>query len=100
MGLLQPMPPIGLDRATLAKFGNQWTKNGESLSRSKPYSSLELGNFIDQAIGESLAAMLSTTIVRPRGTALLPEYDDAVEVGPIRVIGGIRPQNFDVGYRP
>ena len=23
-----------------------------------------------------------------------------VEVGPVRVIGGVRPQNFDVGYRP
>ncbi len=25
---------------------------------------------------------------------------DCVEVGPVRVIGGVRPQNFDVGYRP
>jgi hypothetical protein len=23
-----------------------------------------------------------------------------VELGPVRVIGGVRPQNFDVGYRP
>jgi hypothetical protein len=23
-----------------------------------------------------------------------------VEVGPVRIIGGVRPQNFDVGYRP
>ena len=23
-----------------------------------------------------------------------------MEVGPVRVIGGVRPQNFDVGYRP
>lgn len=25
---------------------------------------------------------------------------DCVELGPVRVIGGVRPQNFDVGYRP
>lgn len=33
-------------------------------------------------------------------TALLPPEPDCVEVGNVRVVGGIRPQNFDVGYRP
>src|SRR5262249_17049664 len=32
--------------------------------------------------------------------ALLPAKPDVVEVGPVRVVGGIRPQNYDVGYRP
>src|SRR5207253_3737317 len=32
--------------------------------------------------------------------ALLPTGADVVEVGPVRIIGGIRPQNYDVGYRP
>src|SRR5205823_6261088 len=32
--------------------------------------------------------------------ALLPPDADVVEVGPVRIVGGIRPQNFDVGYRP
>lgn len=31
---------------------------------------------------------------------LLPPLDNCVEVGPARIIGGIRPQNFDVAYRP
>jgi hypothetical protein len=31
---------------------------------------------------------------------LLPAATDCVEVGEFRVIGGVRPQNFDVGYRP
>ncbi|MDE2801716.1 MAG: hypothetical protein OXK21_02390 [Chloroflexota bacterium] len=61
---------------------------------------MELGELIDQAVGESLAAMLNTNIVKPTATALLPAQYDAVEVGPLRVIGGVRPQNFDVGYRP
>ncbi len=33
-------------------------------------------------------------------TALLPPEQDCVEVGNVRVVGGVRPQNFDVGYRP
>lgn len=31
---------------------------------------------------------------------LLPPVENCVEVGPARIIGGIRPQNFDVAYRP
>lgn len=31
---------------------------------------------------------------------LLPPSPNCVEVGPARIIGGIRPQNFDVVYRP
>ena len=100
MGQLQSMPAVSLDQAKLAAFGKQWEKNGQRLSRSKPYSSMELGELIDQAVGESLAIMLNTSIVKPTATALLPAQYDVVEVGPLRVIGGVRPQNFDVGYRP
>ena len=39
-------------------------------------------------------------ITKPSPTDLLPQKPDIVEVGPVRVVGGIRPQNFDVGYRP
>jgi len=39
-------------------------------------------------------------IYKPKGNSLLPPAPDCVEVGPVRVIGGVRPQNFDVGYRP
>jgi len=39
-------------------------------------------------------------IVTPSSNALVPSLPDCVEVGPVRVIGGVRPQNFDVGYRP
>lgn len=40
------------------------------------------------------------SVVTPKATALIPSQPDCVEVGPVRVIGGVRPQNFDVGYRP
>lgn len=36
----------------------------------------------------------------PSSTQLQPSLPDCVEVGPVRVVGGVRPQNFDVGYRP
>jgi len=32
--------------------------------------------------------------------SLIPPLRDCVEVGEIRTIGGVRPQNFDVVYRP
>lgn len=39
-------------------------------------------------------------VVKPSPTALTAPLADCVEVGPVRIIGGVRPQNFDVGYRP
>lgn len=40
--------------------------------------------------------------VSSSSASLLPPADrpDCVEVGEVRVIGGVRPQNFDVAYRP
>ena len=38
-------------------------------------------------------------IVKPTSTALTAATE-CVEVGPVRIIGGVRPQNFDAGYRP
>lgn len=71
------------------------------MSRTPPYSSLELGGVFDRAVGEALAAMPGgISVVRPSASALTASSTDCVEVGPVRVIGGVRPQNFDVGYRP
>ena len=55
----------------------------------------------DFAVGKALATMLGNIqIVTPNANALTPPQPDCVEVGPVRIIGGVRPQNFDVGYRP
>jgi hypothetical protein len=55
----------------------------------------------DSAVGGALAEMLGgIPVAVPSSTSLLPAAPDSVEVGPVRVIGGVRPQNFDVGYRP
>src|SRR5439155_507167 len=65
------------------------------------YSSSQLGNIFDTAVGGALATMLGgIPIVRPNARRLVASQRDCVEVGPVRVVGGVRPQNFDVGYRP
>lgn len=95
------MPPIQINADELAKFGKAWLDNGERLSRTPPYSSGELGRLFDSATGTALATMLGDIpIVAPNSNALMPILPDCVEVGPVRVVGGVRPQNFDVGYRP
>lgn len=101
MPSLQAMPPITLPAGTLLPFGTKWTANDGALSRTPPQSSGELGNVIDAAVGNALAIMLGgLPIIVPNSNRLVPAQPDCVEVGPVRVIGGVRPQNFDVGYRP
>jgi hypothetical protein len=108
MARLTMMPPLLLDQTQLAAFGAQWTANGQSLSRAPPYSSGQLGAFFDAAVGRALATMLGgIPISTPNANSLIPppptpgsRHTDCVEVGPVRIIGGVRPQNFDVGYRP
>lgn len=95
------MPPVIVAQSDLASFGAMWRSRGGSLSRTPPQSSSQLGNLFDAAVGSALAIMLGNIpIVRPTATALTAPVSDCVEVGPVRIIGGVRPQNFDVGYRP
>lgn len=101
MAILKNMPSIVIDKAELKKFGDVWTSNGGKLSRTPPFSSNNLGKLFDQSIGKSLAELLGgIPVVTPSGNSLIATNADCVEVGPVRVIGGVRPQNFDVGYRP
>ena len=106
MARLATMPPLVFEQDELAAFGAQWKTNGQSLSRTPPHSSGQLGAFFDNAVGRALAVMLGNiSIVAPSANALTPPVTgsrnpDCVEVGPVRIIGGVRPQNFDVGYRP
>ena len=101
MALLQTMPKIVIPAAELLPFGQTWTANGGSLSRTPPNSSSQLGNLFDAKVGDALATMLGNIpVVVPKMTNLIPSTADCVEVGPCRIVGGIRPQNFDVGYRP
>src|SRR5438128_1862472 len=102
MGSLASMPAIAIAPAELLPFGQTWTARGGSLSRTPPNSSIQLGALIDSKVGSALATMLGGIQVTSPASrnALLPPAADCVEVGPCRIIGGVRPQNFDVAYRP
>jgi hypothetical protein len=101
MPALASMPPISIDEDTLAQFGSVWIQNGGNLKRTPPFSSSDLGRVFDSAVAQSLAVLLGgIPVVTPNARALVPPQPDCVELGPVRIIGGVRPQNFDVGYRP
>jgi hypothetical protein len=105
MAELQHMPPIIIPPEELFPFGHKWKENGNCLARTPPLSSMELTYVFDKKIGSALAGMLGNIPVveltqNNTNPPLIPAIADCVEVGPCRVIGGIRPQNFDVGYRP
>ena len=97
MARLTTMPPLVFDPAQIAAFGVRWAANGQSLSRTPPYSSGQLGAFFDQAVGQALAMMLGgIPIVTPGANALTPPpppprspHADCVEVGPVRILGGV-----------
>jgi hypothetical protein len=101
MAHLALMPPININKSELVKFGQMWIKANGRLPRTPPYSSSELGRLFDHAVATALAVMLGgIKIVQPSSTTLTPPEPDVVEIGNVRIIGGVRPQNFDVGYRP
>lgn len=62
---------------------------------------MEFGKLFDAAVAASLSAMLGGIEIKTPGrTALTPPKPDCLEIGDVRIIGGVRPQNFDIGYRP
>jgi len=108
MAELQKMPPIEIDPIELKKWGEKWlsNKNAENGQRKAEYcfdrqQSVNFASFIDFAFGKAISKMLGNiNVTTPMGNSLLPEYPDIVEVGSVRIIGGVRPQNFDAAYRP
>ncbi len=102
------MPPLNISTAELKKWGNLWlgesnpvTKKSKRSECFDRHQSVNFASFIDAEFGRVLAVMLGDIPVkRPNGNSLIPSLPDCVEVGPVRIIGGIRPQNFDAAYRP
>jgi hypothetical protein len=94
---LQPMPPVNLPVSEFQEFGAVWLQNASFTKKQ----GMDFGNLLDSAVGTSLAVMLGgVSIEVPNQNQLQPSLPDCVEVGPVRIVGGVRPQNFDVGYRP
>jgi hypothetical protein len=91
------MPPLLLPISEMHAFGQHWL-DGEAFTKKQ---GMDFGTLFDRAVGEALAAMLGgIPILTPTSKQLQPSEADCVEVGPVRIVGGVRPQNFDVGYRP
>lgn len=106
--LADNMPALVVDQAELSRWGQLWltnlnpetnrTKRNNAFDRQQ---SVNFASFIDRSFGNSLATMLGGIPVRTvTSNSLLPPEADCVEVGKTRIIGGIRPQNFDAAYRP
>lgn len=92
------MPPITLPLTACQQFGQDWTQGGAKFTKKQ---AMDFAKLLDTAVGDSLAVMLGNIPVTvPNQNQLQPSAADTVEVGPVRIVGGVRPQNFDVGYRP
>lgn len=106
--LANSMPPLIVDQKKLCHWGKLWLAdknlengNDKKINAFDRYQSVNFASFIDKSFGEVLATALGGIPVRiPVPKSLLPAEADCVEVGTVRIIGGIRPQNFDAAYRP
>jgi hypothetical protein len=106
--LADKMPALSISQDELKRWGKLWlgNKNPETGKDKEPFSfdrqqSVNFAFFIDMAFGQALATALGgIPVIKPNGYSLLPAEEDCVEVGAVRVIGGVRPQNYDAAYRP
>ena len=91
MALLEDMPQIEVSEADLEEWAQKWLVN-EAFNKKE---GMHFGTVFDRQVGAALAALLGgIPVITPSRGELLPKEPDAVEVGPVRVIGGIRPQNY------
>jgi hypothetical protein len=107
--LKDSMPEIIIDPSLLKTWGAKWLGAVSSSGASKRPNcfdrkqSMDFGKMVlDPAVANSLGEMLGDIEILPpiSSNSLLPPNDNCVEIGDTRVIGGIRPQNFDIAYRP
>ena len=94
------MNPVTVAESEIKPFAETWLSHS-SLPNKGDYSATRFGKVFDNAVGRSLATFLGDIpILTPNRNHLLPAEPNVVEVGAFRVVGGVRSQNFDVGYRP
>lgn len=120
MAELRTMPALQIEPATFGQFGEEWLRSG-TLSKK---SGMDLSSAFNDVIAQPLAEFLGGIPIYPgRRNRIAPSRPveagakgaqagarqklppappdpDFVESGDVLVIGGIRPQYFDVGYRP
>lgn len=107
--LKQIMPSVVIDHNKVLEWGSIWlgTKSSSAAPKSKNCFDKKQGmdfgkSAVDISVAKSLSEMLGgIPIENPiNSNALLPPKPDCIEIGNTRVIGGVRPQNFDLAYRP
>jgi len=109
---LQPMPQIQPDTNLLQTWGTCWLGTGGSPSKAgaptiKAVScfdkkqGMDFGKAFDRAFAVATAEMLGgVPVVERDSDDLIPPQPNVMEVGKTRIVGGIRPQNYDAAYRP
>lgn len=109
MASLNNMPPVKIDSTLLKKWGTVWLGTASSGAKPKEKNCFDKKQgtdfskeVIDPAIAKALSEMLGGIPIKSPSSSnsLLPPTPDCIEVGNTRVIGGVRPQNFDLAYRP
>jgi hypothetical protein len=109
MATLQPMPAVRINTTALAEWGSIWLGTVSSAGKRKQEDcfdkkqGMDFGKMVlDPAVADPLSVMLGNIPVRKpsSSTSLLPPEPNCIEIGDTRVIGGVRPQNFDLAYRP
>lgn len=106
--LASSMPPVVIDQEQLKQWGERWASDlNTSTNQTKlvnaldKHQSVNFASFIDRAVADSFSVMLGgIPVVTAKARSLLPAIPDCIETGQVRIIGGVRPQNFDVAYRP
>jgi len=101
------MPTLVIQKTKLSEWGSLWLGNFNPETNGKKaaqcfdrHQSVNFASFIDREFGNCLAQMLGSIPVKQAGSGLLPSSEDCVEIGAVRIVGGVRPQNFDAAYRP
>lgn len=109
MASLTDMPAVHIDPVLLRTWSGVWSGTRASASgktkKAKSFDKKQGMDFgkevFDPAVAKALSKMLGDVPIKPaKRDSLLPPEKNCIELGDTRVIGGIRPQNFDLAYRP
>ncbi|HEX8309403.1 MAG TPA: hypothetical protein VF645_13385 [Allosphingosinicella sp.] len=112
MAALKDMPALAIDASALQQWGACWLgldatprKNGGLVAKAASWfdkkQGMDFGKVFDLAFAKSVAVMLGDIEVLERDSDdLIPPKPNVMEVGKTRIVGGIRPQNYDAAYRP
>jgi hypothetical protein len=110
--ILKPMPPLQVNNADLKSWGDIWrgtadsptnagTRKTKGADRFGKKQGMDFGLVFDTAFANASAAMLGDIpVMTPGNNSLLPPHPNCMELGKTRIVGGIRPQNYDAAYRP